>query len=261
MSKYLIAIDSGHGMETAGKRTPKLTKDLYINGKLVKKKGDIIHEKEFNKPTAEYLITALERCGFDTLNVSPGTTDISLQDRVKKANNIKADLYISKHYNALGSCASFQTKAKGIVSIYNNGSTKGKKLAELIQAELINAHGGFSFGARTDKDISGFTLYILSNSKMPAVLTESGFMDNAEEAERMLDPKFQKADAEATCKGICKYLGVTYKAETVKTTKPSSNSTVYRVIAGSYSNRNNADKVTKELKEKGYDAFVAPYNI
>ena len=45
---------------------------------------------------------------------------------------------------------------------------------------------------------------------MPAILTESGFMDNLTEAVDMLDPTFQKADAEGTCKGICKTFGVKY---------------------------------------------------
>ena len=45
---------------------------------------------------------------------------------------------------------------------------------------------------------------------MSAILTESGFMDNMTEAMEMLDPKFQKADAEATCKGICETFGVKY---------------------------------------------------
>lgn len=216
--KYLIAVDSGHGMSTPGKRTPKLTKNLYIEGKLVKKKGEIIHEKEFNKPTAEYLIKALERCGFDTINVSPGTSDVSLQERVRKANNAGADFYISKHYNAVGSCSKFQDDVKGIVSIYNYGSSRSEKAAKLIQEELIKCHGGRSFGARSDKDISGFSLYVLAHTKMTAVLTESGFMDYQPEAERMLDTKFQKADAEATCKAICKYFGVTYKKESKPTT-------------------------------------------
>ena len=39
--KYLVGIDAGHGMNTAGKRTPALKEDLYIDGKLVKKKGNV----------------------------------------------------------------------------------------------------------------------------------------------------------------------------------------------------------------------------
>lgn len=252
--KYLIAVDSGHGMSTPGKRTPKLIKNLYVDGKLVKKKGDIIHEKEFNKASAEYLIKALERCGFNTINVSPGTSDISLQDRVRKANNAGADFYISKHYNAIGSCSKFQNSTKGIVSIYNYGSSRSEKAAKLIQEELIKEHGGRSFGARADKDISGCSLYVLRNTRMPAVLTESGFMDYQPEAERMLDPKFQKEDAESTCKGICKYFEVSYKKESTPS-KPSTSNNKKKLIKNIYGKeiniRSSADwdgKIVGKLK-------------
>lgn len=248
--KYLVAVDSGHGMETEGKRTPKLTKNLYVGGKLVKKKGEIIHEKEFNKPIAEYLIKSLKRCGFDTINVSPGTSDVSLQERVRKANNVGADFYISKHYNSVGSCSKFQDDVKWIVSIYNDGSSKGKKAAQLIQSELMKAHGGYNFGARADKDISGFSLYVLSNTRMPAVLTESGFMDNIIEAERMLDPKFQNEDAEATCKGICKYFGIAYKKESTPNTS-NKRKMIKNIYTGSINIRSTADwdgKIVDKLK-------------
>lgn len=43
MSKYLIATDSGHGMETAGKRTPVIPEAWFG-----KKKGEIIHTKGFS---------------------------------------------------------------------------------------------------------------------------------------------------------------------------------------------------------------------
>lgn len=60
---------------------------------------------------------------------------------------------------------------------------------------------------------------MLRYTSMPAILTESGFMDNLEEAKTMLDPVFQKADAEATCRGICKYFDVTYIEESNIPTK------------------------------------------
>lgn len=40
--KYLIALDDGHGMETLGKRIHSLPKDLYIDGKLVRKKVKLL---------------------------------------------------------------------------------------------------------------------------------------------------------------------------------------------------------------------------
>lgn len=207
---YLIAVDSGHGMETAGKRTPAIPEAWFG-----KKKGECIHEKEFNKPVAEYLIAALKRCGFNTINVSPGDTDISLTARYTAANNAEADIFVSKHYNAFtGSWGS----ANGLETIvHQNCSTNSKKLAQYVQEELVKAHKRTDRGVKTDMQQSGINIAVLKNTTMPAILTESGFMDNLTEAKTMLDPDFQKVDAEATCKGICKYFGVGYKTEEVKT--------------------------------------------
>ena len=211
-NKYLIALDDGHGMNTPGKRTPPLTKDLYIDGKLVRKKGEVIKENEFNRAVVKYLAEALKRCGFDVLLVAPTDEDTPLSTRVSRANNANADAYVSKHYNALGS--RWQTKAKGLVTIIHyNHQSKTKVLANNVHEELWKLHSNHNctnYGVRTDTDISGYSLYVLRNTKMPAILTESGFMDNMTEAVDMLDTNFQHADAEATCKGICKAFGVTY---------------------------------------------------
>ncbi len=203
MAKYLIAVDSGHGMETAGKETPAIPETWHG-----KKKGSRIKEKEFNKPTAEYLIVALERCGFKTINVSPGTTDIPLKDRYTAANNAKADLFVSKHYNAKDGRWGTQNGIETLISQY--ASEKSKELAKLVQAELVKEHKRTDRGVKTDIAQSKMNIAVLRYTNMPAILTESGFMDNLEEARTMLDPGFQKADAEATCKGICKYFGMDY---------------------------------------------------
>ena len=211
-NKYLIVLDDGHGMNTPGKRTPPLTKDLYIDGKLVRKKGEVIKENEFNRAVVKYLAEALKRCGFDVLLVAPTDEDTPLSTRVSRANNANADAYVSKHYNALGS--RWQTKAKGLVTIIHyNHQSKTKVLANNVHEELWKLHSDHNctnYGVRTDTDISGYSLYVLRNTKMPAILTESGFMDNMTEVVDMLDTNFQQADAEATCKGICKTFGVTY---------------------------------------------------
>ena len=45
MGKFLVGLDDGHGINTAGKRTVILKEDLVFNGK-TRKKGTIIHENE-----------------------------------------------------------------------------------------------------------------------------------------------------------------------------------------------------------------------
>ena len=246
MSKYLIAVDSGHGIETAGKRTPAIPEAWFG-----KKKGSFIHEKEFNKPTVEYLVAALKRCGFDTINVSPGTADISLKSRYTTANNAKADAFISKHYNALNGKWGAQNGIETIVSQY--ASAKSIRLAELVQTELVKEHKRTDRGVKTDIKQSGINLAVLRNTNMPAILTEPGFMDNLVEAKTMLDPEFQKADAEATCRGICKFFGVTYVPEKKE---EKTTSTIYRVQVGAFSNQKNANDARARLKLLGYDAIV-----
>ncbi len=49
---YTIALDDGHGMETAGKRTPKFND------------GTFMRENEFNRAVVNYLNVELKRCGF-----------------------------------------------------------------------------------------------------------------------------------------------------------------------------------------------------
>ena len=112
---YKIAIDNGHGIDTAGRRTPKMP-----NGRAIK-------EWEFNYPTAKKLEQVLKRCGLDTIMVSDTKEDTPLATRTTRANNAKADLFVSIHYNA------FQGKwgdHGGVETLYYPTSTKGKKLLD-----------------------------------------------------------------------------------------------------------------------------------
>ena len=61
----LIAIDAGHGMDTAGKRTPAFEDDTNMK------------ENEINEATAWYLSEALKRNGFATILVAPEKNDTS----------------------------------------------------------------------------------------------------------------------------------------------------------------------------------------
>ena len=210
---YKVSIDAGHGLNTSGKRTPKLKKNLVVDGKTLKKKGEIIHEFEFNIKVAKALAKALERCGIDTkiVNDTTGKTDTPLSTRASRANAYGSNLHISCHYNAVGSCISFQTKAKGVLVLKTRGcQSKSAKLATCVY-DSIKGNYTHTYGVGVDTQWSGFTLAILRQTKMPAILIEYGFMDYEEEAMKMLQPSWYTKLAEDTCKGICKYLGVTYK--------------------------------------------------
>lgn len=236
MSKFLVGLDDGHGLLTSGKRTPILNQDIKFRGKTFKK-GSYISENEFNENLMELIEKALDRCGIGHTQLAPGDSDITLQNRVKTANNKKCDLVLSIHANAL--TGAWQSKAYGLVVIHHiNCQSKTKTLANNCYKYLSKdvkwySNGATKYGVRADQDISGYSLYILKNTNAPAVLIEYGFMDNFEDVKVMCSEKFQNECAEATVRGICDTLGVKYVApKETTTTKPStSEKTLYvRVI-------------------------------
>ncbi len=184
-----IAIDSGHGLNTPGKRTP-----LFPD-------GSHIREWQFNHPTALKLGELLVGNGFEIVFVSPGEEDTPLATRTTRANQAKADLFVSIHYNA---ATGIWGSANGTETYHHPSSSRGQKLAELIQKELIAETG------RRDRGVKSANFQVLRETTMPAVLVECGFMDSLVEACLMLDEEYQTKCARAMAKGICAYFGKVY---------------------------------------------------
>lgn len=226
---YKIAIDNGHGTNTPGKRTP-----MMPNGRVIK-------EWEFNYPTAKKLGQVLNRCGLDVVFVSDTQEDTPLSLRTQRANDAKADLFVSIHYNAFQGV--WGTHG-GVETFHYPGSTKGQRLAALVQDELVKATG------LRNRGVKHKNFYVLRRTFMPAILCECGFMDNLEEAKLMLDENYQQRVAEAIAKGICNYLGVEYVPA------DDSPKVLYRVQIGAFEQRENAERLAKELRDKGYETFI-----
>lgn len=184
-----IAIDNGHGLNTPGKRTPFFPD------------GTQIREWQFNYPTALKLGELLMANGFEVIFVSPGEDDTLLATRAARANQTKADFFISIHYNAhQGVWGSHG----GIETYYYSGSVKGQQLATVIHEELIQETG------LRNRGFKSANFQVLRETTMPAVLVECGFMDNLKEAKLMLQEEYQWKCARALAKGICRYAGREY---------------------------------------------------
>jgi N-acetylmuramoyl-L-alanine amidase len=231
MAKYLVALDDGHGMKTAGKQTPVIPE---LNSR-------IIHENEFNKAVVGYLDAELKRCSINTLMVAPTDADTSLYARVKAANDAKADLYVAIHYNALDGKFDSKDPSGHSIHIYP-GSVKSRKLAECVHKYLIQGTD------QVDRGIVESNFHVLRETNMPAILSENGFMDNKREALLMIDKDFQKEVAAEHAKGICDYLGVKYVPEV---------RTVYRLHVGEYESLDDANRARTRLKSLGYESTVA----
>lgn len=187
-----IAIDPGHGINTAGKRSPDSS----------------LLEYDFNQKIAKYLKEELERNGFKTLITCDGSYDMSLTERANKANNAKCDLFISIHGNAY---TDNWSSASGWEDFVCAKGGKAEKVAELIRKHCIKDLGLKDRGVKT----ANFTVLLKTN--MPAVLSENGFYTNLAECNLMKTPKFQKDCAIAHAKAICEYYGIKYIEEKTET--------------------------------------------
>jgi N-acetylmuramoyl-L-alanine amidase len=195
-----VAISHGHEMDTPGKRTPPIPE---LDNR-------VIHENEFNKATAMILIAVLTRCGFETKDVSETNND-TLKDRKDRANEWGADIFIAIHYNAFDGKFDGEGKDPEGHSIYiYPGSKEGRRLAECILKYLVQGTPQINRGIKE----KGF--YVLKYTRMPAILSENGFMDNKREALLMLNANFQEEVAVEHAKGICDYFGMPYIEEEVK---------------------------------------------
>ncbi|RNC96258.1 N-acetylmuramoyl-L-alanine amidase family protein [Lysinibacillus halotolerans] len=199
---FKIALDDGHGMETAGKRTPKFND------------GTFMHENEFNRAVVNYLNTELKRCGFITLLTAPTDEDIPLATRVSIANKNKVDAFVSVHANAF---TGSWNEANG-VEVFVGKSELAKKLGKAVHKFLLQGT------KQTDRGVKdGTHLYVIRKTDAPAILTECAFMDNKVEAELLRTDSFRKECAIEIAKGICEAFKVKYVEEKVQVAKATVN--------------------------------------
>ena len=189
-----IAIDAGHGLYTSGKRClkavdPKETREWVLNSRI-----------------ATRLEELLKSAGHTVLRVddTTGSVDISLTDRVKKANSWGADFYMSVHHNAAGTGKVF-TGGGTEVYVCKNASEISIKMQNAIykQAKQLAKLTGDN---RSDGTRAA-DFYVVKNTKMPSCLIECGFMDSKHDIKQILDNEWAMSMALAIAKGICEVLG------------------------------------------------------
>ncbi|WP_179884988.1 N-acetylmuramoyl-L-alanine amidase [Bacillus sp. AFS015802] len=193
---YLIALDDGHGLGTAGKRTP------YIPSI-----GRRIRENKFNERVTIFLKMELERCGFRTLLTAPTDADTPLKARTDAANSLGADALISNHFNAFdGKFDGSGNDPEGhSIHVYYNDSAD-RRLAEHIAKYLKQGT------KQVYRGIIEQNLHMTREFNGPAVLVENGFLDNEREALLMINEDFQRETGREQALGVCDFFGVPYVA-------------------------------------------------
>lgn len=166
--------------------------------------GSGLLEKDLNLEVALRLRDLLEA---DTADATGGaewevlvtrTTDVyvSLSDRVALANGWPADRFLSIHHNGFSS-----SSANGTETFSFANGTLGADLRDLAQEELLLALG------LTDRGTKTANFFVLSQTSMPAALTEAGFMTNPGDMAVIGNDAGLQAEAEALLFALQRHVG------------------------------------------------------
>jgi N-acetylmuramoyl-L-alanine amidase len=187
-----ICLDPGHQ-----------TKDVDTGAQ-----GNGLRESILTLDICQRIKPLLEFNGFEVVmtregDTIPGVTTLnqSLQQRCYIANAAQANLFISVHVNAGGGTGTE-------VYICGRGG-QAERLANIALYYLVQQC------AWKDRGVKVANFYVLTNTAMPAILTENGFIDNASDAAKLADPDFRQRIAVAHAKAVCDYYGQTYKEKAV----------------------------------------------
>lgn len=148
-----IALDAGHGLHTAGKRTPDDIREWTLNNTVL-----LSFEKEIKKYQGVQVLR---------LDDPSGQVDITLASRTTKANSWGADYLISFHHNAYQS--KWGDHGGTEVWIHNE---KSRELANVLLRSTVETLGLRNRGIKVGN------MHINKESNMPSALVELGFMDS-----------------------------------------------------------------------------------
>lgn len=148
---------------------------------------------------------------------------VSLTERTNAANTWQANYYLSIHVNSADS------SAKGYEDFIYIGLSDSSQTAtyqNILHEEITKVNGLFDRGKKKAD------LHVLRESSMPALLTENGFITNAEDAAKLNDPNWRQKVAEGHVNGLARAFNLTKK------------SNIYRVIVdgvqiGAYAKKEN----------------------
>lgn len=189
----------------------------------------------------------LRRHGVDVGETRTRDQTVSLRERSDFSNRGNYDYFISFHRNAFR-----PEQARGAETfVFTRPSAKSKELADKVQKAMVDV--GF-----VNRRVKNANFHVLRETRCPAVLLEIGFLDNTGD-NQLFDQKRQEL-IDGITKAILEQLGVKYRENTSANVEapptPADEKILYRVMAGSFANRDNANRQVKRLKEAGFDATI-----
>ncbi|MBC1507731.1 N-acetylmuramoyl-L-alanine amidase [Listeria sp. FSL L7-1509] len=149
-----IWIDAGHGGKDSGAT------------------GNGLVEKNWVLAISKQLEVDLTKAGFDVGMTRKNDTFYGLSNRAQRANNLKANLFISIHFNAGGGMGYEDY-------IFTSTPAKTKEIQKIIHKNVIakvSKHG------MRDRGMKKANFAVLRETAMDAILLEAGFCDSNDSA-------------------------------------------------------------------------------
>lgn len=157
------------------------------------------YEDKHTRPIAEVCAKHLQRCGVE---VQIGTANQSLQARCKDSNAFSPDLHVPIHTNAFN-----DPDTRYLMFMFYADDAKHRGIFNSVAPELEAVYPGKKdsvFSVRKD-------LVEINSTTATALYCELGFHTNKTDCDQFIHAP--EMVGEALAKGICKALGVAYKAE------------------------------------------------
>lgn len=218
----IIVLDPGHGGQDPGA--------VY----------QTLREKDVNLDIAKRVRTYLENIYDVKITMTrEGDKTVTLEARTSFANSIKADYFCSIHHNA-GGGTGFES-----FRYIDSKSSNERTYQEIVHREIINTITGKY--NRRDRGIKTANFHVLRETTMPAVLLEILFLDFIEDRALIQQESFKEDVSKALGEGLAKALALPMKITT----------NLYKVIAGSFKDRKNAEARVLYLQEKGVTTIIS----
>jgi N-acetylmuramoyl-L-alanine amidase len=213
----VLVIDPGHGGTDVGAAS------VY----------DGHYEKEYTLDCARRLEAVLAGHGWTVLLTRTNDVNVSLASRVAFAEEHKADLFLSLHFNSSfpdrqqAGLETYCLTPAGMPSSLTRGYRDDASLvypnnrfdAENLQYAVELHRAALAVNGDTDRGVRRARfLGVLQGQNRPAILVEGGYLSNPQEARQIADPAYRERYVEALAQGL---LGDTNAARTNLITQSS----------------------------------------
>ena len=197
-------------------------------------------EKVYTLEASLYVQNRLRELGLNT-DVTRGK-DITLTNEERTAIVSQYDYCISHHFNAGGGSG-----VECIHSIYADGK---------FEHSIINNFKDTGYPVRptpvfSKRNSKGKDYYYMhrETGKCRVTIVEYDFVDGPQ-SEKIKDKEYREGMYECVIKAVCKRHGIEYKLPV------EEKGVLYRVQVGAYTIKKNAEKLLKDLADKGFKGYI-----